>query len=164
MGTFAVPQQWTDQEYGEAKKSTFLDFTCLSALRDLVRSLDNAKKGLIWLKDANCAGATASWNDALNFCNSLKSGSCGLSDGSKAGDWRLPNLTELESLIDYSRYDPALPQGHPFTNVNSDYYWSSTTCSGDTAYAFIVDMYDGIESSDLKELDLSSVWPVRAGR
>ena len=47
MGTFAVPQQWTDQEGGgEPKKSIFLDFSCLSALKKLVCSLDNAKKGV----------------------------------------------------------------------------------------------------------------------
>lgn len=46
MGTFAVPQQWTDQEDGEPKKSTFLDFNCLSALKALVLCLDNTKKGV----------------------------------------------------------------------------------------------------------------------
>ncbi|MBN1105262.1 MAG: hypothetical protein JXL84_17750 [Deltaproteobacteria bacterium] len=46
MGTFAIPRQWTDQGDEEPKKNTFLDFHCLSALRDLVRSLDNAKKGV----------------------------------------------------------------------------------------------------------------------
>jgi hypothetical protein len=45
MGTFAVPQQWTDQG-GKPQKNNFLDFSCLTALRDLVRSLDNAKKGV----------------------------------------------------------------------------------------------------------------------
>jgi hypothetical protein len=46
MGTFAVPQQWTDQGDGKPQKSTFLDFSCLTALTDLVRSLDNMKKGV----------------------------------------------------------------------------------------------------------------------
>jgi hypothetical protein len=46
MGTFAVSQQWTDQGDGEPRKNAFLDFRSLSALRDLVRSLDNAKKGV----------------------------------------------------------------------------------------------------------------------
>jgi hypothetical protein len=45
MGTFAVPQQWTDRGDEEPKESTFLDFSCLSALRDLVRSLDTEKEG-----------------------------------------------------------------------------------------------------------------------
>ena len=46
MGTFAVPQQWTDQGYEKPHKNNFLDFTCLTALRDLVRSLHNTKKGV----------------------------------------------------------------------------------------------------------------------
>jgi len=46
MGTFAVPQEWTDQGDEEPEKSTFLDFRCLCALRDLVSSLDNVKKGV----------------------------------------------------------------------------------------------------------------------
>jgi len=46
MGTFAVPYQWTDQGDGEPLIRTFLDFSCLSAVRNLVQSLDNAKKGV----------------------------------------------------------------------------------------------------------------------
>jgi hypothetical protein len=48
---------------------------------------------------------------------SLAAPSCGLSDGSVAGDWKLPNVREMLSLIDYSRILPALPAGHPFTSV-----------------------------------------------
>ncbi|NIO68243.1 MAG: DUF1566 domain-containing protein, partial [Anaerolineae bacterium] len=55
------------------------------------------------------------------------SGECGLGDGSSEGDWRLPNVRELQSLIDYGRQTPALPSGHPFTGVQSSLYWSSTT-------------------------------------
>lgn len=33
--------------------------------------------------------------------------------------WRLPNVRELQSLIDYGEYNPALPTGHPFTGVAS---------------------------------------------
>jgi hypothetical protein len=61
--------------------------------------------GLIWLKDANCFG-TRGWTDALNDCNNLKHGSCGLTDFSSTGDWRLPNRKELESLLDFDR-EPA---------------------------------------------------------
>ena len=84
--------------------------------------------GLMWLKDANCFGAK-SWSQALADCNNLSSGSCGLSDGSVAGDWRLPNRKELLSLVDYSQWDPAMPQGHPFDIAQSEfiYYLSSTT-------------------------------------
>jgi len=57
--------------------------------------------GLIWLKDANC-DESKNWANALTWCNSLASGACGLTDNSVAGDWRLPNVKELHSLIDLS--------------------------------------------------------------
>ena len=31
--------------------------------------------------------------------------------------WRLPNINELESLVDCSAHSPALPHGHPFRDV-----------------------------------------------
>jgi hypothetical protein len=40
--------------------------------------------------------------------------------------WRLPSINELETLVDCSRHNPALPDGNPFTHVR-DGYWSSTT-------------------------------------
>ena len=55
--------------------------------------------GLIWLKDADCFGSR-NWTNALSDANTLADGSCGLTDGSVAGDWRLPNVRELQSLID----------------------------------------------------------------
>ncbi len=40
-------------------------------------------------------------DNALTESNTLNSGECGLTDGSDVGDWRLPNVKELQSLIDY---------------------------------------------------------------
>jgi hypothetical protein len=117
--------------------------------------------GLVWLKNANCFG-TMNWTTALNGANTLASGSCGLSDGSTAGDWRLPNRKELRSLIDYSRANLALPNGHPFTNAQSDWYWSSTTLAGHTDYAWYVYMWFGYVYFDRKDTN-GYVWPVRSG-
>ena len=66
--------------------------------------------GLIWLKNANCFEPTE-WSVALTDCNDLADGICGLTDGSVVGDWRLPNVKELLSLIDYANNFPALPTG-----------------------------------------------------
>ena len=115
--------------------------------------------GLIWLEDANCFG-TSTWNDALSECNGLSSGSCGLTDGSNAGEWRLPHIKELQSLLDFSNTYPALPSGHPFTNVQSDVYWSSTTSAFSSSSAWYVFMDDCFVYNGIKS-DLSYVWPVR---
>jgi hypothetical protein len=119
--------------------------------------------GLIWLKDANCFG-TQTWANAISSSNSLASGVCDLTDGSHAGDWRLPNREELRSLVDYSRYNPALPGGHLFTNVQANWYWSSSTSAYYTDYAWVVDMWRGYVYSYGKSGDFNDVWPVRAGQ
>lgn len=119
--------------------------------------------GLIWLKNANCFGTT-SWAQALADCNTLANGDCGLTDGSLAGDWRLPNIKELQSIIDYGQNSPALPPGHPFTDVQtSNYYWSSTSsASSTTNYAWGVHGNDGTIDDELK-VNSYWVWPVCGG-
>jgi len=118
--------------------------------------------GLIWLKNANCFGAR-NWTQALSDANTLNSGECGLGDGSSEGDWRLPNVRELQSLIDYGRQTPALPSGHPFTGVQSSLYWSSTTHATNASYAWGVYMRCGHVHWDYK-MRTRYVWPVRGGQ
>lgn len=126
--------------------------------------------GLVWLKNANAFGSRA-WADALTDCATLNSGEKGLTDGSVEGDWRLPNVHELQSLIDYGRFNPSLcntagtgpwTSGDPFTNVQSSYYWSGTTYVSAPSYAWYVAVYDGVVSGFVKTLPYY-VWPVRGG-
>jgi hypothetical protein len=115
--------------------------------------------GLIWLKNANCFGAKT-WADALNDCNNLQDGTCGLTDNSCAGDWRLPNVRELQSLVDYGRYNPTFQEIHPFLGLVAGRYWSSTTYSMYTPDAWLVNFYFGYVNHDGKSVDFY-VWPVR---
>ena len=117
--------------------------------------------GLMWLKTANCFG-TRTWDQALSDCNGLSNGSCGLTDGSVDGDWRLPNVNELISLVDRGRLIPPLPFGHPFTNVRSDPYWSSTTAADSSFFAWYVDMNLG-DVFSVANGNVHYVWPVRGG-
>ena len=127
--------------------------------------------GLIWLKDANCFGLKM-WDSALFYCNELADGQCGLTDGSGAGDWSLPNKRQLISLIHDGYGNLAVPdtagtgqwsEGNPFINVQPTYYWSSTTNANNSLSAWRVRMDLGDVNSTSKTITPYYVWPVRRG-
>src|SRR5262249_31384288 len=120
--------------------------------------------GLIWLKDAGCLGLQT-LADALAAANTLADGNaaCALSDGSVMGDWRLPNVKELMSLLDFGRFSPALPAGHPFINFAPYKYRSSTMeVTSAPIFPWIVDFNLGRVGSDDKA-DKDFVTAVRGG-
>lgn len=115
--------------------------------------------GLVWLK--NLSGLyEQTWNSACRVCGEIHSGDFGLSDGSKKGDWRLPTIDELNSLIDRAQADPALPKDHFFENIQSFFYWSSTTYASYPVFAWVGQLYDGDVSANDKT-STYYVWPVR---
>jgi hypothetical protein len=123
--------------------------------------------GLIWLKNAGCF-APAVWGTALTDANQLASGQCGLNDGSSAGQWRLPNVIELESLVDPSVDGPALTADNPFVNVANSIYWTSTSYFGGeegSPNAWAIRMSDGRYINDsvlnAKLTAMNAVWAVK---
>jgi len=119
--------------------------------------------GLIWLRNANCFGGSNTWASSLTLANALASGQCGLSDGSVAGTWRLPNVKELSSLVDFGRSGPALPAGHPFVSV-ATFYWTSTTIVNNPSRAWGVSMTDGQVFNNYVKSNTNSLWAVRGGQ
>ena len=116
--------------------------------------------GLIWLQKANCLFNT--WADALLAASDLSDGFCGLTDDSVAGDWRLPNINELRSLIDFGHSFPALPPGHPFSEVQDFIYWSSTSYAPSPNNAWVLFFRFGAEAANSKGSNSHAyVWPVR---
>ncbi|MBF0508346.1 MAG: DUF1566 domain-containing protein [Deltaproteobacteria bacterium] len=123
-------------------------------------TITDTTTGLVWLQDASWGGKNI-WSDAGTLAAQVQNGNpAWVTDGSQAGQWRLPTKDELvafrtgtESVLSSHMY--------LFTGVQMNDYWSSTT-DGPT-YAWLVDMYSGYVDSYLKTAHFY-VWPVRGGQ
>ena len=125
---------------------------------------------LTWLRNANCWGAMT-WLAALTKANALASSQCTLTDGSTAGTWRMPNRKELASLVSYAVADNATALINAgFLNVQtSTAYWSSSTESNNTAFAWAVNFASSADTLAPAIVDAGktteslSIWPVKGG-
>ena len=84
-------------------------------------TVSDGTTGLVWQKGDS--GRPGDWQEALAYCEQLE----------LAGnaDWRLPDVKELQSIVDYSRAPDVTgtPAIDPVFEVSDPelYYWSSTT-------------------------------------
>ena len=129
--------------------------------------------GLIWLKNANCPKEKRDWPTALDDVASLNSTGkmnghdCGDGSGRKGShstDWRLPNIRELFSLVDFAFSSPAISDAagrangssnDPFTDfpvdeVGGPSYWSSTSVTPFPDLAWAVNFVAGSIFNDNK--------------
>lgn len=155
-------------------------YTCEGTLSSLGRWCDQGDgtvkdmtTGVVWLQDAGWGGLKrwadcSTWDDAHTRAGTLYDGMsgepAGLSDGSVEGDWRLPTKSELVGITVGDEYIRS-SQMYFFTNVQSNYYWSSTTYAGNTNGAWSVGLYSGgVGSGNKDTYDGYYVWPVRGGQ
>jgi len=125
------------------------------------------RTGLIWMKKANCFGRQK-WETAMQRAAKLAQGQCGLRDGSRKGDWRLPTKKEWQAMVDKRYKYPALSnaagtgqwkEGDAFSGVQY-WYWSSTSKSMSSAWN--VSLYFGYVQGYNKTYS-NDVWAVRGG-
>jgi alpha-tubulin suppressor-like RCC1 family protein/formylglycine-generating enzyme required for sulfatase activity len=89
--------------------------------------------GLIWQRSQS-ANSSNTWADANDYCAALTTGN--------QVDWRLPNVQELRSLVDYGRSDPAIDLD-VFPGTASKRYWTSLTIPNAADRAFTVNFDTG---------------------
>ena len=90
---------------------------------------------------------TMVWDNTYNSVNALEMSK----NLNYAGytDWKLPNVKELMSIVDYGLVSPSI-NATAFPNTQSNYYWSSTIYADGTGYAWVVDFGSGSVNNDFR--------------
>ncbi len=105
-----------------------------STLDDTV--IDNIT-GLQWQRqDDNTA---RNWDTAFDYCVSLTLDS--------KSDWRLPQTHELQSIVAYDVYAPAINES-AFLSTDLENFWSASIYASDSSYSWLVDFYYGTVYAD----------------
>lgn len=115
--------------------------------------------GLEWASPHRLPPGLHDWAQALRLAAGWSEGGAG---------WRLPEITELESLLDADRANPALPPGLATGLANTqgvtvDGFWSATVSGFDAAWAFVLYVQKGAVGVGFKAGKEFAVWPVRGG-
>ncbi len=124
-------------------------------------TVDNVT-GLMWVTNpATDAGfnnpGRSTWAVALSSCEAL--------DYANYTDWRLPNVRELQSIVDYGM-KTVLINSTAFPDTQKDYYWASTTYIGTPTNQAWTVRFDtgGVSYSYKTEANSHYVRCVRGGR
>ena len=116
-------------------------------------TITDTATGLMW-QQATAPG-TYTWQLALDYVALLNT-----DEYLGYDDWRLPDRTELLSILDYSRYDPAID---PVFSTVASKYWSSTTFANGADKAWCVYFNGGSVYYNNKSV-LGYVRAVRSGQ
>ena len=96
------------------------------------------------------------WNNLVNTANS-GNGLCGFTD------WRVPDIEELRSIVDYSRTNPSIDINY-FPNTRSDWYWSASPNAYNSDLAWQLYFIYGYDYGDSYRYDNYHVRLVRSGQ
>ncbi|TLM64757.1 MAG: DUF1566 domain-containing protein, partial [Deltaproteobacteria bacterium] len=132
----------------------------LRYIDNLDGTVTDSLTGLVWLKNPACF-SPQSWVEAIDSARALSSGSCGLNDGSVAGDWILPNIREFLSL-DYAEFNRNVSAAA----VADGSYWVSTSSpnSNNNVKPLLAELGGQYRTAIYPDLMSLNAWPVRVNR
>ena len=101
------------------------------------------ESALFWQDSEAVESTSMLYAEAVTYCQALVI--------EEKEDWRLPTLIELQTLIDYNRYDPALQRGFHFGL--SKVYWSVSPYANDKDRAWHIDFKSGVSDHSRHSYD-----------
>ena len=88
---------------------------------------------LIWQDHQDNRELSITYYQSQDYCEKLVIG--------KYNNFRIPTLRELQSIVNYKKYDPAIKKG--FDYVSNEYYWSTTPFADDNKIVWLVNFKKG---------------------
>lgn len=127
-------------------------------------SVTHATTGLVWKRcsegqawdGSTCTGSAV----ALTWAQALVQANASTDLG--ATDWRLPNVKELESLVEARCWTPAIDSA-VFPQAEATDYWTSSPFAGDPQASLVVN-FDAGHTGSVARTAATAVRLVRAGR
>jgi hypothetical protein len=128
-------------------------------------TITHSRTGLMWKRCAEgqtwsagtCTGSASglSWSGALQAAVSARLGGY--------SDWRLPNVKELQSIVEERCYNPAINESI-FPRTRGVYFWSASADASQSNFAWFVLFYDGLSGNNYKDGNFLHVRLVRSGQ
>ena len=129
------------------KQILFL-FSCISFLNasNYIKS-DNVvidiTKNIMWQDNIDVVQYKSGWTLAKEYCSSLTLNGF--------TDWKLPNIKELQTIVNIKKAKPALYEEFEFIEFTS--YWSRSQDITNDGYAWYVGFKTGATYKDSKDYD-----------
>ena len=116
-------------------------------------TITDTSTGLLWQRATSVE--TNTWEGALSYADNL----------TLAGydDWRLPNAREIQSIVNYAMYSPAIDTAF-FPDTNMSMYWSGSSHGSDLLNAWSVYFAHGYMYNHIGKDNFLYVRCVRGGQ
>ncbi len=126
-----IPNTGQTISYAAGDNGTYSNINSMSYADNGNGTVTDKVTGLMWQKQDN--GTPLNWFSAMPYCAGLDLG------GSK--DWRLPSAGELQGIVNFGRFFPAIT-AEVFPSTQSASYFSSTSYTPSPSFAWLIPFYD----------------------
>jgi len=113
-------------------KNLLLSLLVLSSLNAKDVIYDNTTS-LLWQDASDNKDLSITYHEAQEYCSKLVI--------AQYSDFRIPTLEELQTIIDYTNYKPAIING--FNNAPNETFWTSTPFANDKDYVWSINFKKG---------------------
>lgn len=115
-------------------------------------TVTDTRTGLMWDRcalgqsGASCTGAasTFTWSAALDEAQARRT-----ANYKGYNDWRLPNVKELQSLVERCRINPSINE-FAFPATAAAFFWTGSPNATSPSHSWVVDFSSGDSNSDVR--------------